>query len=796
MSVVAVAACGSSPAGSTSAGVPNTPNTPTSPSPLPFQSGSAAQGSATVPSPASSTSSAPTATTSPTQLPSPTILYAGDGRFAPTGSLNVARTRHTATLLRDGRVLIAGGSSKAWGAASLASAEIYDPRTGEFTPTGSMHEPRAGHTATLLADGRVLVAGGYASWSGPASGLFYVGPALASAEVYDPATGTFSLTGPMANGREDHAAALLKDGRVLVSGGLGCDVGGCGWSVMTSEVFDPRGGTFSPAGTEWAFRAVTLADGRVVATGSCNSGSADLYDPSGGSSATWAPSAPFDSPGSYAGVCGSLTLLANGQALLAGGAWADPLGSGILKSASLYDPLTGRFDPTGSMLVARARHTATLLADGRVLVAGGGDARPCGRGSCAEAILVEVELYEPITGAFAPAEPMTARRFDHTATLLSDGRVLIVGGYGGAAGGAALVTAEVYDPAARPSPQPSPTPSWGSLRSAGVMFTPHGDAAATLLNDGRVLIAGGSYPGALVGQGGGSIVTASAELYDPTAGVFLGTGSMSTPRDWATATLLHDGRVLVAGGEADDVTGSSLASAELFDPRTGSFSSTGSMTTPRAHHTATLLPDGRVLIVGGTTESWGEGELASAEIYDPSTGLFTATGSMAAGRIGQSAILLADGRVLVSGGWRSHQPLTTVEFYSVGTGAFSPGHPLAFPGGGSSATLLPDGLVLVAGDGPGATSAELYEPGTGKSTVLPSMMVGLSGGTAVLLHSGRVLLAEGDSIELFDPSTRTFTFAGWTDGRSGAAVIELMDGSVLFAGGSGEQAWTATLYQP
>jgi hypothetical protein len=710
--------------------------------------------------------------------------------------MNVARTRQTATLLRDGRVLIAGGSSKAWGAPSLASAEIYDPRTGEFTLTGSMHEPRAGHTATLLADGRVLVAGGYSSWAGQSSGLFFVGPALASAELYDPSTGTFSLTGSMGSAREDHAAVLLAGGRVLVSGGWGCDVGGCGWSVMTSETYDPRDGTFSPAGNEWAHRAVSLADGRVLATGLCHSASADLYDPNAGPSAAWSPSAPFDSPGSNAAACGSSTLLANGQVLLAGGAWADPLGSGILETASLFDPATGRFNPTGSMLAARDRHTATLLADGRVLVAGGGDARPCGEGSCVKAILSEAELYEPITGTFALAEPMTARRFDHTATPLLDGRVLIAGGYGGAASGAGLASAEVYEPAARPSPQPTPTPSWGSFKSAGVMPSPHGDAAAVLLNDGRVLLVGGSYSGLLVGQGGAPIATAAAELYDPSAGAFLGTGSMSTPRDSATATLLNDGRVLVAGGTADDTTGIALASAELYDPRVGRFSPTGSMTTPRAHHTATLLPDGRVLIVGGTTTGEAGGELASAEIYDPSTGSFMATSSMAAGRIRQAATLLADGRVLVSGGWRSYKSLTTVEFYDPRTGAFSSGAPLAFPGGGSTATLLPGGLVLVAGDGPEATTAALYDPGTGKSTVLAPMMVGSSGGDAVLLRSGRVLLAEGDSIELFDPSTRTFTFAGWTDGRNGAAVIELANGSVLFAGGSGEQALTAALYVP
>jgi len=156
------------------------------------------------------------------------------GTFSTTGQLNVARAWHTATLLADGRVLITGGQST--GGEQLASAELYDPGTGRFTPTGSMEVGREYHTATLLNDGRVLVAGG----GGDYTNLNF----LASAELFDPKTGTFTATGPMADARTYHGASLLPDGRVLVTGGYGAKA-----PLASAELFDPKAGTFSPAGT-------------------------------------------------------------------------------------------------------------------------------------------------------------------------------------------------------------------------------------------------------------------------------------------------------------------------------------------------------------------------------------------------------------------------------------------------------------------------------------------------------------------------------------------------------------------
>ena len=238
------------------------------------------------------------------------------------------------------------------------------------------------------------------------------------------------------------------------------------------------------------------------------------------------------------------------------------------------------FMPTGSMTVARDAHTATLLLDGRVLIAGGG--------------LASAELYEATSQTFtATTGSMTIARIAHSATLLSN---------------------------------------------------------STLPNYGKVLMAGG-----------GELI---AELYDPTAGKFTATGSMGAQHLGQTATLLHNGQVLIAGGET--------GSAELFNPSTGTFTATGSLTVSRSGHTATLLPDGRVLIAGGV-QDFGPGTLpiplgpglASAELYDPVSGTFTSTGSMSEGRTGHTATLLADGTVLITG------TDNTAELFSPGTGAFS-----------------------------------------------------------------------------------------------------------------------------
>jgi hypothetical protein len=361
---------------------------------------------------------------------------------------------------------------------------------------------------------------------------------------------------------------------------------------------------------------------------------------------------------------------------------------------------SGHFRLTGDM-VSKDSEAAAPLADGRVLVMGDSTNPP--------------ELYDPVTGRFANTGSMSASRSGETATRLLDGRVLVVGGLGPdpTQGTIDLASAELYDP------------RMGTFSPTGSMATSRIGHTATPLPDGRVLIAGGT--GVRVGssiQGG---MLSSAELYDPKTGRFSPTGSMTADRYYATATLLADGRVLVAGGFPGG-TGTP-ASAEVYDPATGTFSKTGSMPDRRVLSSATLLSDGRVLFSGGQLMNGVDTDLSSALLYDPQTGQFSETGSMVEPRDSATSTRLADGRVLVVGGFTrpSDLPATakgpvlvsvaSAELYDPGTGTFSDAGSMTTARAGHSATLLPDGRVLIAG-GLNMTpttadelgSAELYQP--------------------------------------------------------------------------------------
>jgi hypothetical protein len=309
---------------------------------------------------------------------------------------------------------------------------------------------------------------------------------------------------------------------------------------------------------------------------------------------------------------------------------------------------------------------------------------------------------------------MTLRRTDAAAVALSDGRVLIVGGFaeGGLTEIKALSSAEIYDPAT------------GTFSPTGSMTMGRAGCTATLLPDGRVFVFGGSYPLLDSGQALGD----SGELYDPKTGTFKAAGTLRAGQSYGrvdhTATLLLDGRVLIVGGQAsEEIAGSDsgpFASAAVYDPRAGTFSATGSMSSPRFGQSATLLSDGRVLIVGGTSKEDELSFLASAEVYDPATGRFSPTGSLATGRSYHTATLLQNGRVLVTGGqvlravlkggYAAVEVTAAAELYDPKAGAFSPAGAMALGRVFQSATLLSDGRVLIVGgemDSPGDSHIEL-----------------------------------------------------------------------------------------
>jgi Galactose oxidase, central domain len=416
-------------------------------------------------------------------LPANSTLANGTGTFAATfntsGSQTITATDTVTPTIK--------------GVSNAIQASIAPP-IGTFTPTaGNMDFPRAGHTATLLQDGTVLIVGGENS-TGP----------LATAEIFNPSNGMFTPTSrSMQTARVGHTATLLTDGTVLVTGGNDA--------------------------------------------------------------------------------------------------------TGALATAEIFNPATRMFTPTsGNMETARVGHTATLLNDGRVLVAGGGISPEVLFGPVADPGTASAEIFNPTSGQFTPAgNNMSATRIYHTATLLPSGDVLLAGGNIGSALG------DLF----------SPANNMFTATATGGATALH--LAAALLQDGSVFLAGGEALGTPCQFTAPWVSSKNALLFNSSDVTFSDTSDMSTARVSHTATRLTGGEVLIAGGATSSAmcdrgigksTFGPVASAELFNSAaSGTFATTGNMETARAAQTATLLSNGKVLVVGGVDDDGND--LASAELF-------------------------------------------------------------------------------------------------------------------------------------------------------------------------------------
>ena len=338
---------------------------------------------------------------------------------------------------------------------------------GMIAPAASMKTARSGHTSTLLPDGNVLIAGGM-NGNGNYSD---------TTEIYSPETDTFRSARSMSARRVGHTATLLPNGKVLIAGGYN------GEYLASAEIYDPASGSFTPTGH------MTMPRSEHVAV-----------------------------------------LLNNGKLILAGGIgneWT------FLASAEIYDPSTGTFTRTGSMTTPRESHTATLLKSGKVLIAGGHKDRR-------EAMTVysSAEVYDPARGTFSATGNMTTVRHKHAASLLPGGDVLIVGGSDKRDWQGKYASAEIYDS------------TKGEFKAIGDMRMARFKLANAVvsLRNGKILIAGGGE---------------QLELYDPATNTFSTVkGRIDTARYFSAATLLQDGRVLITGGY--DADGASSARAWIY----------------------------------------------------------------------------------------------------------------------------------------------------------------------------------------------------------------------------------------
>lgn len=492
------------------------------------------------------------------------------------------------------------------------------------------------------------------SWANPApyaATLTFtatISPSAATGTVTFYDSGATLGTGTLTGGRATYATSALTVGSHSITatyGGNSTYVSSTS-PTLAQSVLTVTSITVTPA-------TVSLPIGasqRFTATGTFSDSSQGNIS----AVATWTSS---DSTVATVSAAGVATGIAEGPATIQAAV-------GTINASASLTGTPSKFRFTGSLVIPRNSHTATLLQNGKVLIVGGSDIN--------SNFIGPSELYDPATGNFTVTRSLLYPRFSHTATLLQNGKVLITGGTSPGSGGTtyAQPAAELYDPAT------------GSFAYAGSLNIARSLHTATLLQNGQVLIVGGSGDN-------------TAELYDPTAGTFTYTGSLSIALSAQSATLLNDGTVLIAGGSINQVS-TSVAGAEIYNPTTGTFSATGSLNTAREFHTATLLTSGKVLIATGTNSQTGL--LGTAELYDPVVKAFTVTGNPAYPRGNAAAAALNSGQVLIAGGSNSNGlEVDAAELYDPTSATFSLAGDLNIQRYSNSGTLLNDGTVLIAG---------------------------------------------------------------------------------------------------
>ena len=639
------------------------------------------------------------------------------------GSIFNSRINHTATFVASGKILVVGGESDNGGISSL---EIYDTENGSWVNGQPLPNPRFGHTANLIGRESLLIAGGEDGEN-----------ITSSTVVYNANADTWTSSLDMLQPRTKHVSSNLRDGRVIVVGGSNTS-----GLLSSAEIYDPVLQHWTSSGESLFPRighsVTTLKNGMILVVGG---------------------QIPIEKSNQN-----PLLLCENPDETVpsVGPTKRYYCEDGAVTLTEIYDPVNDSWKKSSALLTSRWGHTATLLDDGRVLVAGGkNNSSPA----------VESEIFDPDTETWVSAGQMIYERTDHTASLLSDGRVLIAGGFTYVP----ISYSEIYDV------------ENGWVKTENLMGPRHMHSAVPL-NDGQVLVIGG--------KAGLFTNLTRVELYDSDSGSWSIKGKMPVALWGHTAIPLDCENVLIVGGKRND--GSSFNLAYLFNTSTGGYQTTGKMNVPRFAHSATKISGGSVVVTGGyINPSFQSDSVEILKSNKVGSYEWVPAKPIPVPLERHSAIYIGGGRLFITGGWNGSSAASDTWIFDLDNNLWDIGPPMKDARWGHSMVWLDDKTVLISGgvgdDGLPLSSVEKYDSVNSSMESLSSMEEARSGHGLLKDKNGNVYAIGGYGSEGISlPSSEKYhvSFDKWnklpdmSEARSHHSAIILKDGNILITGGT------------
>ncbi len=662
--------------------------------------------------------------TDPLYVSKPEIFNGTNWEYA--GDLGKGFTGHTATVLKNGKVLIAGGYNKDDG--FYAKTHIYDPEKGQWSNAASMGTARSGHTATLLNDGKVLVAGGYNSNDGY----------LASSEIYDPTSDNWEKTEQMFGAVAYHASVFLPDtGKALLIGGSNAP----GTPVKLVQLYDPVTRLWGRLDDMEFARmhpaAVCLSGEEVIVGGGMTGPNSfdnhiERYNVA---EDTWTTVGTLrNSRANFA-----MEYLGDNKVIFTGGRSADSFGfSKYLSKSEIYDTSTKETKAPGLLNQARFQHVAVLLDDDSIFAAGGKYYKD-GKPDTLDSIEICPRVLDEGEWKILSSK-LGSYVYSASAIRLNNGKILVIGGRDNLGG---KQDCYIYDPVS------------GEVSATGSLKFGASSCSVAMMNDGKVICAGGTDD---------HNAMATTQIYDPATGQWSEAENMKQARIGANIATLNDGKIIVVGGMNSE--GAPLSSAEIFDPSTGKWSDASNMNKARKNFAFVDLDKGKKLAMGGKIYRYSssaneqktgyEDEDNSCEIYDPETNAWTEVTPMNESRQYHTASVLKDGRVLVAGGNDGNKPLSSSEIYDPVNDTWELIGNMTCARQQHVAVSTSDGKVVLIGgyDGDAMDSVELFDPGSAPPPVTDGTIEKL----AFSASHKEFLKKEND--EYIKHSTNKFTISG------------------------------------